>query len=65
MIEIGAGTAIPTIRNMLEVNYEDYQNSTYIRINPDAEDNSSKDHKRFVHLQMGCLKALTGIMEHF
>jgi hypothetical protein len=65
LIEIGAGTAVPTIRNMLEWSYLNDKKSKYIRINPDKEDNSKTNLERFVHLELGCLDALTKIMESF
>ena len=37
IIEIGCGTAIPTIRNMCERLYFKDKNSILIRINPDEE----------------------------
>ncbi len=63
LIEIGAGIAIPTIREIMENNYHHQKQSKMIRINPDKEDISGFSSERFVHLEMGSLNALTQIQE--
>jgi hypothetical protein len=63
MIEIGAGVAIPTIKNILENNYYHQKESKMIKINPDKEDFSDFPIERFVHLEMGSLDALTKIQD--
>lgn len=63
LIEIGAGTAVPTIRNMLEREYYHDKKAMYVRINPDREDNSMCDAGRFVHLDMGCLEGVGRVQE--
>lgn len=60
MIEIGAGTAITTIRDMLENNYHHNKKSKFIRINPD-KDYFYGQPDRYVQLPLGCLDALTQI----
>ena len=64
MIEIGAGVAIPTIKNILENNYYHQKESKIIKINPDKEDCSDFPVERFVHLELGSLDALTKIQDY-
>lgn len=63
MIEIGAGVAIPTIKNKLENNFYHNKESKLIKINPDREDGSGFIAERFVHLEMGSLEALRQVEE--
>lgn len=62
VIELGCGTAVPTIRNMCERAYYNNKDSVLIRINPD-EDSAHKwmDKERYVHVKMGALEALEEI----
>ena len=57
IIEIGCGTAVPTIRNMMEQLYYINKNSKFIRINPDSSESSSKwlDPQRYIDVTYGGL----------
>jgi NAD-dependent SIR2 family protein deacetylase len=60
IIEIGAGSAIPTVRNLSNRMSKNYDNSNLIRINPrESEVYQDKD----ISLALGGLEALTKILD--
>lgn len=63
IVEIGCGTAVPTIRNMMEELYYSNKKSKLIRINMDPTISSAKWYpsERYVDVHLGALQALKQI----
>ena len=57
VIEVGAGMAIPTVRNMSENILDDFPNATLLRINPAEPQGPGNT----VEIPVGGLEALTAL----
>lgn len=59
VIEVGAGTAVPSIRQIATQFAQEFQGATLIRINLEAPDTPAELGSRGIGLPLGALDALT------